>query len=1084
MATFLPFCVLLTAFCSTVIWVEADKGELRTLHRQKREWIVPPKQLYENVDYTNEKFIAKIRSDEETRENIVYSLLGSAADEGLFSVGKKDGYVKIHGILDREKTAFYELKGRASLTNGVLAEKDLNLKIIVLDQNDNAPEFKFEVTGSVDELSDVDTYIISITAVDIDEQDTLHSQIVYNVIQQEPAGEKMFKIDRTTGQIKVRINTLDRETHETYRLLITGTDMNGGVSDNMNRPLTGTGTVIINISDVNDNIPKLEESSYVGSVEENIKHVEVIRIKTIDLDKIYTENWEAVYTIISGNEAGYFNITTDRKTNEGILMVKKELNYEELKEVHLKVVVNNKAAYHKSVVIGSPQTYPIKINVLNVPEAPHFQPAVKVIYVSENSKTIDLTKVITTYKATDSDTMLIATNVRYVKGEDVDNWVSINEKTSEIKLNKYPDRESKHLINGTYYIKILAITDSFTQKTATGTLAIQVEDYNDHCPVLTSSVEMMCYGSSVVYVTAMDGDHFPNAEPFDFTLVTEDSKKWSIEHLNATTSILRSHEEILWPGLYTVELEVKDQQGKSCEVQKLQVSVCKCTEAQVCKPARRTDRGTVLGPGAILALLLGILLLLLIPLLLLICECGGAAAAGRFQAFPFEQKQQLITYHTEGQGEDKELALMHVPGEGGSGGKGGAGMGAGMGAGWGAGWGAAWGAAWGAGWGAHEHWRKFGWESEEEYIKWLHKHAEYFNATGQSEFFTASTLGSMALSETFFREYYAKKTWESMYQIANTDQFLVSDHEDCISVMSSLDELSTYLHEENNLDFLNDLGPKFRRLGKICAGSDMELEVSSSPTPDINISSGSQVGVNVKGAVDVVHNEATSVSASSSSSTTQITTTNYAENVSSGGATSAATVGQTVFIQQPPVYLSSTPMYVVEQQRQPALFLASGQILGVQEQKVVLVEKGTTNMAIGAENTLPGLRLQQANTRVLVDPGIGGTLVRGFSGRSEPEGTVSGTFRVMERQRVESTEPAHVMQSSSHSSIRKSQHIQIEGQSGGSLAIGNASGFPNPISVSQKDLFSVPNDGTHQEVREKRVSVVKKSFQSSSMSTS
>lgn len=62
---------------------------------------------------------------------------------------------------------------------------------------------------------------------------------------------------------------------------------------------------------------------YEGSVEENTIHVEAIRIKAIDKDLIHTENWEAVYTIISGNEAGYFNITTDSKTNEGILMVTK-----------------------------------------------------------------------------------------------------------------------------------------------------------------------------------------------------------------------------------------------------------------------------------------------------------------------------------------------------------------------------------------------------------------------------------------------------------------------------------------------------------------------------------------------------------------------------------------------------------------------------------------------------------------------------------------------------------------------------------------------------------------------------------------
>lgn len=95
------------------------------------------------------------------------------------------------------------------------------------------------------------------------------------------------------------------------------------------------------------------------------------------------------------------------------LYLLKELNYEELKEINLKVVVRNKAEYHKSVVVNKHQTYPIKINVLNVPEAPHFQPAVKVIYISEDSKTIDLKKVITIYKATDSDTMLTATNVRW-----------------------------------------------------------------------------------------------------------------------------------------------------------------------------------------------------------------------------------------------------------------------------------------------------------------------------------------------------------------------------------------------------------------------------------------------------------------------------------------------------------------------------------------------------------------------------------------------------------------------------------------------------------------------------------------------
>lgn len=62
---------------------------------------------------------------------------------------------------------------------------------------------------------------------------------------------------------------------------------------------------------------------YEGSVKENTVNVEVMRIKAIDMDMIHTDNWLAVYEIVSGNEAGYFTITTDSKTNEGIIMINK-----------------------------------------------------------------------------------------------------------------------------------------------------------------------------------------------------------------------------------------------------------------------------------------------------------------------------------------------------------------------------------------------------------------------------------------------------------------------------------------------------------------------------------------------------------------------------------------------------------------------------------------------------------------------------------------------------------------------------------------------------------------------------------------
>lgn len=53
--------------------------------------------------------------------------------------------------------------------------------------------------------------------------------------------------------------------------------------------------------------------------------MEVMRIKASDLDLINTDNWRAVFNIEKGNEAGYFTITTDPKTNEGIIMLNKVL---------------------------------------------------------------------------------------------------------------------------------------------------------------------------------------------------------------------------------------------------------------------------------------------------------------------------------------------------------------------------------------------------------------------------------------------------------------------------------------------------------------------------------------------------------------------------------------------------------------------------------------------------------------------------------------------------------------------------------------------------------------------------------------
>ncbi|XP_066537957.1 desmoglein-2-like protein [Hoplias malabaricus] len=1094
MATLLVF-ISVVVLTTTIIQVESNGGQ-QILKRQKREWIIPPDKLLENKDYTRDKSVAKIRSDEETRTSIRYSLKGHGADKdpvNLFIVDTETGLVRITGLLDREKIPNYTLWGEAKFLNGSYAEKDILLRIQVVDVNDCDPVFNMQPIGEIYELSHTDTYVINITATDEDDPNTEHAMIAYSIEQQKPTGDMMFKIDQSSGRIFVRRNTLDRELQDRYTLIIKGSDMNGKPGGR-----TASGTVIINILDVNDNVPTLKKTTYEGSVEENVMNVEVLRIQCTDLDQINTDNWRAVYSIISGNEAGYFIITTDNKTNEGVLTITKQVDYEELKEINLQVTVSNKAAYHSSVIIREPQTYPIKIKITNQPEGPRFQPTVKVISLSEDSTTINMKKVIATYTAIDSDTLKTVTNVRYAKGGDIDNWLIIDEKTAEIRLNKIPDRESTFLVNGTYYANIICITNDHPIKTATGTIAIQVEDFNDHCPILTNSAQRICYKDSVVFITATDADLYPNAEPFDFRVVTKSTKeKWKIEHVNGTTAILRS-EEILWPGYYTVELAIRDQQGKQCSNQILNVAVCMCDVTKVCHPEGRTSTGVKFGAAGVLVMLLGLLLLLLIPLLLLFCLCGGPAAAGVFKTFPTDQTQHLMLYHTEGQGEDKEIPLLQIPTEVDAGVKGSQlGQGGGKGQ-WSGAWGGELGGAMYQGWGGELGGAMYqGWGGawsgmkEEGISSTLEdgQHFKYFKNNmkymGQSGLRALGTYEDIALSEAFLGDYYSKKSRFMAETHASCDSLLLYNLEGDGSSAEQFDDICCDLNEGDDLAFLNDIGLQFKKLAELCHGSTIDITVSTVKRPPApkSVHSGTQLNVREEstmgmGASHARESSTTSASAfasgSASGSSTHITATDYhqSSSTSAAGLLTHNIPSQTLLIQQPAVYYTSAPLYMVDSKPQNTLLVAARPVLGMRE-NVVLVEQTGADLGQGAST----LGLKQTHTKVLVEKSSQPAREAAVVEASGPQVLLghsefgSGSFRIMESERLQTTEPFLVGQSSLHSSISNGHSMQVSKELPGSQ---------NGLTMMQRDLplLTAPHGGTHQKVWEERI--VEKSFQSSS----
>ncbi|TRY54212.1 hypothetical protein DNTS_030475 [Danionella cerebrum] len=935
--------------------------------RQKREWIIPAQKLKENHDYTHYDYIAKIHSDEEMRTSIRYSLKGKGADEpprGLFTVGVEDGKVRVHAILDREETDSYSLLGFAKLDDGTDAEKPIILRIQVLDQNDCAPQFS-PATGEIKELSQKDTFVMMFTARDAD-LETTNIRIAYRIVQQSKP--EMFRIDRNSGAIYVK-SIIDREVIETATLIVQGTDLDGSP-----KGLSGTGNVTINIKDVNDNIPTLEKNSFECSVEENTKNIEVLRIQAIDADLIYSENWLAVFTIISGNEGGYFSITTDHKTNQGILMLNKELDYEQLKELNLQLSISNVAAYHSSVLIteSSKKLYRVKVSVINQPEGPRFQPAVKVITVSEESTNIILNKVITNYAAIDSDTLTIATNVRYAKEYDIDNWLIIDEKTADIRLNKVPDFESKFLINNTYYARIICITNEAIVKTATGTIAIQVNDTNDHCPVLVQQTQTLCYQEQALYLTALDKDQFPNGVPFGFEVDAKNTKEsWRVEILNDTTAIFRS-KHTLWPGMYQLYVNVWDQQGKICASQELRVQVCSCDTTRVCRRERVVIR---FGVSGVLLMLLALLILLLAPLLLLFCLCGASGAAADFKTIPFDVKEHLIQYNIESQGEDQAVALVkmkeeldknqkeHVDAVG----------------------------------GGKEpkekvnpyethHWYHFnnyeGVDHSHKY-RWSQLDLDHQYAWRKQHW--SSAFDGLALPDAFLRSYYYQKSDHVATKQETVDHLKTFDYEGHDSHAESFEDICNLFHEEDeDLSFLNDLGLQFKTLAEICSGSSIKTETSTQITVTTKPNqSGSQKETNIHemvGVKELLKKEHSSTSIQ----------THQTSSVTSGGCVHDTIMVQpstTVFVQQPSLYYTSaTPLYVLDSH--PAVLVTPAPILGFQE-KVMVEEKKKkiSGGAKGGSQHLKSLMLQEKQP-VKTTAGVSGTVrITEITERSETRGS-------------------------------------------------------------------------------------------------
>ncbi|XP_059974242.1 desmocollin-2 isoform X1 [Mesoplodon densirostris] len=623
------------------------RSQEKVLIRAKRRWAPIPCSVSENSLGPFPLFLQQIQSDTAQNYTIYYSISGPGVDKeplNLFYVERDTGKLFCTRAVDREKYPSFELVAFATTQDGYTPEYPLPLLIRIEDENDNFPIFT-ETTYifNVSENCRVGTTVGQVCATDEDEPDSLHTRLRYSIIEQLPASPTLFSMHSTTGVITTSSSQLDREVIDKYRLKIKVQDMDG-----QDFGLQTTATCIINIEDVNDNLPAFNSSSYETSVEENRIDVEILHVAVTDKDLINTANWRANYTILKGNEDGNFKIVTDPKTNEGILCVVKPLNYEEKQEVTLQISVVNEAplsgSSRRTVNMAT-----VTVNVQNQDEGPECSPAVQFVRIKEN---VPVGTKRSGYKAYVQETNS-SSGIRYKKLSDPEGWITVDENSGSITTFRSLDREAKTTRNGIYNITILASDKD--KRSCTGTLGIILEDMNDNGPFIPQRTVIICKTvMSSAEIVAVDPDEPTHGPPFDFSLDgvsdSEVLRMWRLTKINDTAARLSYLNDLPF-GRYTVPARVTDRLGQSLVTQ-LNVILCNCVTPSDCNTDISLQIGNgMLGKWAILAILLGIALLFCVLFALV---CGAAGAAKKPKVFPDDLAQQnLIVSNTEAPGDDK-----------------------------------------------------------------------------------------------------------------------------------------------------------------------------------------------------------------------------------------------------------------------------------------------------------------------------------------------------------------------------------------------------------------------------------------------
>ncbi|XP_069322319.1 cadherin-17 isoform X4 [Eulemur rufifrons] len=480
----------------------------------------------------------------------------------------------------------------------------LEIRVKVKDINDNPPTCPSKVTVfEVQENEILGSNIGTLSARDMDEENTVNSILEYRIVAQTPQipMDGLFLVQTYSGVFQLAKRSLKKQDTPHYNLTVQ-------VSDKDFKTLCA---VQINVIDINDQIPIFRKSDYGNlTIPENTKIGSIIlTIQATDADEPFTGSSKILYRITQGDSEGRLGVDTDPHTNAGYVTVKKPLDFETAAVSNIIFKAENPEPLVPGVAYNASSFAKFTLIVTNVNEAPVFSQYVFQARVSEDVATGTKVGNVT---AKDPEGL----DIRYSLRGDTRGWLKIDPVTGEIFSAAPLDREAESV----YRVKVVATEVGGSSLSAVSDFHLTLMDVNDNPPRLAKEYTglFLCHplsasGSLIFQATDDDWQSFRGPQ-FTFSLGSESLQKdWEVLKINGTHARLSTKHTNFEEGVYDIPIRINDGGRPPLEgTVSLPVTFCTCVEGRCFRPAARLPgipaMGTAVGILLTTLLVIGIIL--------------------------------------------------------------------------------------------------------------------------------------------------------------------------------------------------------------------------------------------------------------------------------------------------------------------------------------------------------------------------------------------------------------------------------------------------------------------------------------------